>query len=265
MRLRPLLILLSSLFLLQPAQAAFNPSLFDPDNLNGVLPDDVAREAAKALGIYFAHRPYQGAVSIYDNNALDFGIEVSLIKIGDGVSKALAANDMASSTDSSSVALPNAKIHIRKALSQTLDMGFSGFFYQGQYCYGLDFKIELSNPPEGLNTAIRLGYSYASAPALYLDSVKVISPEFVASRQIEAAETYIGTGIRYITGTIAVPFDVPPADPFTATKSGSGFTAYAFTGVKFQILGPKGFRLGMEGTYDISGFSSLGTFFGIGF
>lgn len=254
-----------SLFASIESKAAFNLSILNANDLNGALPDDVAAEAVKTFGIYFAHRPYDGATSMFNTNALDFKVEVTLMKIGDGIFNALEANNLSSTESSSTTAMPMAKIHIRKPLSPAADMGLSGIFYQGQYAIGTDIKFELENPEEGINTALRIGYSYASAEAMYLDSVHVISPEFVLSRKIDSCEPYIGFGARVITGTVAVPFSLPPLEDFTVSKSGVGYTAYAYTGVTFQILGPKGFRLGMEGHYDISGFSSIGTVFGIGF
>ncbi len=202
---------------------------------------------------------------MYNTNSLDFKIEVTLMKVGPGIFDALEANDLASTESSSTTALPMAKIHIRKPLSPTADMGLSGIFYQGQYAIGTDIKFELENPEEGINTALRIGYSYATASVMYLSSVHVISPEFVMSRKIDVCEPYFGVGVRYITGTVSVPFSLPPLPDFNVEKTGVGYTAYAYTGVNFQILGPKGFRLGMEGHYDISGFSSIGTTFGIGF
>jgi hypothetical protein len=247
------------------SQAAFDLSILNASNLNNVLPDDVASAAIKTFGIYFTHRPYQGATSIYGRGSLEMNFEVTMVKISNELNDALIANGLSSNTSSETAALPILKLNFRKALSPGADLGFSGIYYQGQYAIGTDIKFVLSNPEEGITTALRLGYSYATASILYLKSVTVLSPEFVMSRRIESAEPYLGFGGRYITGTISVPFELPPAGAGTVEKGGTGFTAYAFTGVNFQILGPKGFRFGMEGTYDISGFSSIGTTFGIGF
>lgn len=249
-----------------PAHAgAFDIDILNPSTLNGAVPDDVAVQAVKTFGIYFAHRPFQGAVSMFNTNALDLDFEVTMMKIGGGLQDALAASGLASSSTSNTVALPIVKLHIRKAISPAMDMGFSFIYYRGQQSLGGDLKINLSNPEEGLATAIRIGYTYASASLLYLKSAKVLSPEFVMSKKLDSSEPYIGVGGRYITGQVAVPFHLPPLDDFTVTKGGASFTGYAFTGVMFHILGPKGFRLGMEGAYDVSGFSSIGTIFGMGF
>lgn len=255
------------LLLIAPAssQAAFDLSILNASNLNNVLPDNVASAAIKTFGIYFAHRPYQGATSIYGRSTLDLNFEVTMVKISNELNDALTANGISSNTSSSTAALPIIKLNFRKAMSPAADLGFSGIYYQGQYAIGADLKFVLNNPEEGITTALRLGYSYATASILYLKSVTVLSPEFVMSRRIESAEPYLGLGGRYITGKISVPFDLPPAGAGTVEKGGTGYTAYAFTGVNFQILGSKGFRFGMEGTYDISGFSSIGTTFGIGF
>ena len=257
------LIFVISLLLPSISYAGF--SILDPTNLNGLLPSNVADAAIKTFGIAFVHRPYDGATSLFQTNSLDFKIEVTMIKIGDALNNALVANGMSTNTTANTIALPIAKIHLRKAFSPNFDAGVSAIYYSGQHAIGTDLKIVLSNPEEGITTAIRLGYSYATAPFLYLKSLSVISPEFVMSRKLSFAEPYLGVGGRYITGTVEVPFKIDPLPAFSLEKAGSGITAYAYTGVNFQILGATGFRLGMEGTYDISGFSSLGTVFGIGF
>ena len=248
-----------------PSLANAGLSILDANALNGAVPSNVASAAIKTFGIYFAHRPYNGASSMYDTNGLDFKIELTLVKIGSDLNDAMVANGQSSSSTANTLALPAAKIHFRKALSPTADIGVSGLYYMGQYAIGTDLKFVLSNPEEGITTALRFGYSYATATILYLKSVTVLSPEFVMSRKFDGAEPYLGLGGRYITGTISVPFHLPPVPDFNIPKSGSGYTAYAYTGVTFSILGPKGFRIGMEGAYDISGFSSLGMTFGVGF
>lgn len=251
--------------LFMSVQANAGMSILDPTSFTNGIPADVADAAVKTFGIYLSHRPYQGAVSMFGNNSLDIKLEVTMMKVGEGIFKAMAANGMSAGTSSSNNALPIAKVHLRKSMSPAVDIGFSGIVYSGQRAYGGDIKIELSNPEEGISTALRFGYSYASSSLLYLKSATVISPEFVASRKLNFAEPYLGVGGRYLTGTIAIPYDAGPLGTIMLEKAGSGYTAYAFTGVNFQILGPAGFRLGMEGTYDISGFSSIGTVFGIGF
>lgn len=247
------------------SQAAFDLSILNADNLNEALPDDVAKAAVKTFGIFFVHRPYDGAVSMFNTNALDLKFEVTMMKVGSDINDALAANGLSTNTSASTVALPVAKVHLRKPLSPAADIGVSGIYYQGQYAIGTDIKFELNQPEEGINTALRLSYSYATATVLYLKSVTVLTSEFVMSRKLDFAEPYFCVGGRYITGTVSIPFDLTPLPVKVVEKTANAFTAYATTGVNFQILGPKGFRLGMEGTYDVSGFSSIGTMFGIGF
>ena len=249
------------------SQSAFgyNPSILDPDQLSGHIPQDVADAVIKAMGIYFVHRPYSGATSMFNRNGLDLRIEATMMKMGDGVNNALKANNLATNTASYSAALPMLKLNLRKALSPSSDLGLSSIFFMGQYAVGGDFKFELSNPEEGISTALRLGYSHAAAVDLYLYSVDVISPELVASRRLTFAEPYIGIGGRYIWGELEIPFNIPPAGQFLANKKGGGYTGYLFTGVNFEILGQKGLRLGMEGSFDFSGYSTIGTTFGIAF
>jgi len=262
----PVLLLLLALFSPASAQAAaFDLSLLNSSDLVGnTIPNEVAIQTVKAFGIYFAHRPYQGATSMYDVNAFDLNVEVTMMKIGDGVKNAMVDSGLTPTTPDTP-GIPVAKVHFRKAMSPAVDIGISGIFYKGQYSIGGDVKIEVDNPEDGgVSKAIRLGYTYATAEYIYLKSVNVISPEFVLSRRLSFAEPYLGIGGRFIFGTISVPFHLPPAADFNVTKSGFSTTAYAFTGVYFR-LGERGLRLAMEGSYDISGFPTIGTLFGIAF
>lgn len=244
------------------AHAGFGPSILDPSLLSNQLPDDVATEAAKTFGVYFAHRPYQGAATIQEENSTEFKIETTMVKIGDGLFTALEKYG-ASGSIQDMPAIPSLKFHIRKPITQGFDIGASGLFVGGQYVAGADLKIVLFHPEEGLTGALRLGATYATAKKFYLERISVFSPEFVVSRKFDFVEPYLGIGGRYIWGKVSVTFDVSPAPPLTIAKNGSGSTGYAFTGVNF-ILGSKGLRLALEGTYDISGFSSIGTVIGFG-
>lgn len=244
------------------AHAGFGPSILDASLLSGQLPEDVATEAAKTFGAYFAHRPYQGAITIQEENSTEFKFETTLVKVGDGLIKSLA-NHGASASITDTPAIPTLKFHLRKPMTENFDFGASGLFVGGQFVAGADFKFTLFRPEEGLAGAFRLGLTYATATKFYLDNISVISPEFVMSRKFDFVEPYIGIGGRYMWGKVSVTFDNAPLPPITISKTGSGTTAYAFTGVSF-VLGSKGLRLGMEGTYDISGFSSIGSVLGFG-
>jgi hypothetical protein len=253
------LALLGILFSSSTSFAGFDPSFFDLSQLNNLIPQDIANEAAKTMGILLVHRPYQGAISIFEPSGFEVKIETTMIKIGDGIINALEANGVNNASLQQSPAVPMLKGHIRKALGPSTDIGISGIFYQGQYVVGGDFKFNIYDPEEGLSSAIRLGYTLAKVPQLNLQSLSVITPELVFSRRLSFAEPYIGIGGRFISGTVSAEFPIIG----TLEKSGSGTTGYAFTGVNFMI-GSKGLRLAFEGNYDLSGFSSIGTMFGFG-
>ena len=251
-------ILLSPVF---SQAAALDTSLLDLSQLNNLIPQDIADEAAKAFGILLAHRPYQGAISIAQNEATEFKIEVSMIKIGDGLLNALAANGVSGTSLQNVPSIPVPKAHLRKALGPSVDLGLSGIFFTGQYVAGADLKWTIHDPEEGLSTALRFGYTLVKAQKLNVKSISVYNPELVFSRRLSFAEPYIGLGARMISGTVQVTFPDPVG---TLEKSGSGSTQYAFTGVNF-VMGSKGLRLAIEGTYDLSGYSSIGTMFGLAF
>jgi len=265
-RFRILLIaLLSTTPFFPGVSQASNPlSGLDPNNLGGFLPNAVANAAIKTFGIWFAHRPYQGATSIFDEDSFELSIELSAIHLGGDLSSALVASGMGGG-QSASIPLPIANIHFRKAISQSMDVGISGLIYDKQSTFGGDVKIVLAEPEEGLAQAVRIGYSTASASLLYLKNVSSFNLEYLVSRKLESAEPYLGVGGRYITGSISIPFNIAPVGAFTLSKSGSGETAYAFTGIRFKIFGPKGLIFDTEGSYDVSGFSSLGILIGLAF
>ena len=249
------------------ASGLLNFNYLDPTNLGGLLPQNVTNETVKLFGIYTAHRPYSGATSIGHSNTLDILVEASLVKLGSGLVDALNENGIAGAP-LAIPAVPIAKVSLRKAFGDHVDIGFSGLYYRSGEILGGDLKIVLYDAEEGPAYAFRLGYTFASVPYAYIINCSTISPELVLSQRLYFAEPYLGIGGRYIQGTVSVPFaPLPPLQPnaFSVEKQGHGVTAYAFTGVFFRILGAQGLRFGIEGSFDISGYSTMGAIFGIGF
>ena len=257
--------------LVQNANAGLlNFNLLNPNDLNSALPQNVADGVIKTFGIYTVHRSYQGASPLILSNSVDLFVEGSMVKFGDALANALDANGIPSSSIKNIPAAPALKLHLVKAINERADLGFSGIFVGPQHIYGFDLKIILSNPEEGITSALRIGYTVSHVPISYVTSCKVWSPELVFSRKLYYAEPYLGFGARFISGTLEVPFSLPaigpvPAQNFTLTKDGSGITEYAFTGVYFRILGAQGLRLGLEGSFDFSGFHTMGAVVGLGF
>jgi hypothetical protein len=268
MRLSRSFFFIFLLMLASPALAGgiFNINYIDPNNLSGAIPQNLANEAIKMFGIYSAHRPYSGATSLGHVNSLDFLIEASLVKLGPGLIDALKADGIAGAPIAVP-AVPMAKIQIRKALGERADFGISGLYYRGQSVIGGDLKIVLQDAEEGVSIALRFGLTYAEVPYAYIKNCTTYSPELLISQRMSFAEPYLGIGGRYVTGTVLVPFKgSPPFFPdFSVEKSGHGATGYAFTGVYFRILGAQGLRLGIEGSYDLSGFDTMGAVVGLGF
>ena len=241
--------------------------LLDPRSfLSNPIPENIATEAVKTFGIYSAHRSYTGATSIAHSNTLDILVEATMVKLGSGLIDALNQNKFPN-IPQAVPAIPVAKVMIRKALGFGADIGFSALVFEGQSILGGDLKIVLHDAEEGPSYAFLLGYTYSKLPLAYLKDVTVISPEFILSKRLDFAESYIGIGGRYIHGTLSFPFDgFPPSIPsITIEKEGHAYTAYALTGVFFRILGAQGLRLGIEGSYDISGFPTMGLVAGLGF
>jgi hypothetical protein len=257
--------LIASILLMSPqsAKAQFDFGLIDPALLSAAIPQDVADEAIRMVGNFTAHRAYQGATPISRYNSFDLNIEATLVKIGPGIIKALQSAGATSLTTTDYKSLPIIKLNLRKSLNEKADLGFSGIGYVGQLILGGDVRFILHEPEEGPTWGMRISYNYANLPAVtYVRSQNTIQTEVVASRPLDFAEPYIGLGGRYMWGTMDVPLESPP---ISATKTGSAFDLYAFTGVYFHIIGPQGLRMGVEGSYNLSSYHTLGTVFGLGF
>lgn len=250
------------------AQGIFDFGLINPSDLGGVLPQNVADEAVRMVGIYSAHRPYSGATPITRYNGVDLQIEATLVKLGPGLARALREIGASNLTPEGVPALPLVKLNLRKGIGPNSDIGLSGIVLYGQRIFGGDIRWLVAEPEEGLNWAFRLGYTYADMPTVtYVRSCNTIAPELVVSRPLEFAEPYFGIGGRYMWGTVDIPFEgTPPLVPdFNITKKGSASDFYVFTGVYFHVIGPQGLRLGVEGSWDLSGYHTIGTVFGVGF
>ena len=244
-----------------------NFNLIDPNQLGNAIPQSIADEAIRLFGSYTAHRPYSGATSIGRSNTLDMGFETSLVKIGNGLINALNANSIPAST-LEAPAIPMVKLSLRKALGDRVDVGLSGLSYKGNSIYGGDLKIVLYTPEEGPSYALRFAYTRIVLPYAYIEKCSTYSPEFVVSQPLYFAESYIGAGARYFTGTMkaTVTKTIGPASVTTdLVKDGTSSSEYLFTGVNFKILGAQGLRLGIEGSFDFSGYHSMGMIFGLGF
>ena len=125
----------------------------------------------------------------------------------------------------------------------------------------------ISEPEEGPAFAFRLGYTYINTPAAFVRHTSVLAPELVTSKRLMFAEPYLGVGTRLIRGTLDIPFQVAysPVTLPDVVRDGSAIDAYAFTGIYFRILGATGLRMGIEGSFDLSGYHTIGTVFGLGF
>ena len=260
-----------SLVLYSPVALAgdLNINFLDPSQfLNQKLPQNITDQTIKMFSIYTVHRPYSGATSMADTNSLDILVEGTLVKIGDGLITALNQNGIPAPSIEAP-AIPMAKVSIRKAINQRADLGLSGLIIRGQTIIGGDVKIVIHDAEEGPSYALRLGYTYMNVPYAYVHDCSTISPELVMSQKLYFAEPYLGIGGRYMHGRLDISqtVNVPILGPQTVNVEGSGggTTGYAFTGVYFRIFGAQGLRLGVEGTFDFSGFSTVGAVVGLGF
>lgn len=250
---------------------ALSTGLISPDQLvaDGGIPKSIANEYLKLFAIYTVHRPYSGATSISTSNTFDLNVEATAVKIGDGLFKAIGSNG--NNPEPPDVpAFPIAKLNLRRGFSENFDAGLSGLFIENQKIWGVDLKFVLYDPDEGPSFALRLAYSYISIREAYVADCSTIAPEFVMSRRLTFAEPYLGVGMRFISGTIDIPIhdlvsSVVPVNVPDLQANGSAIDEYAFTGIYFRLLGATGLRFGIEGSFDMSGYHTIGTVIGMGF
>lgn len=254
-------------------------------DLGAILPDPVGNILVKTLGILLDHRPYQGA-SPRGKSGWDFGVEATLVHLPADLNSSLESVGMSAPSSSSIGALPSAKIHLTRGMSDKVDIGFSGLYYPGILIWGANLKFNLIQPEEGLAWAFRFGYSDTSIDlskmgfsGLPVDvggvnigtanlkvGTQTLSPQIVASKRLTFAEPYIGGGVQWTRGQIEVPvhIDVSGETQTLTTKTYYAYQAMAFTGVNF-LLDPLGIRLAFEGAYGHQGMHSLGLLIGFSF
>ncbi len=231
-----------------------------------IIPQDVINEAMKTFALYTVHRPYSGATSMFSSNSMDINLEATMVKIGGGFGNAISAAGIPETSSTASMpAVPVAKVNVRRAFGESVDVGFSGLVFKGQSVLGGDIKLVLDEPEEGPAWALRLGFTHVNLPIAYIKNCNVIAPELLISKRLMFAEPYLGVGFRYIHGTLDIPLsELYPTIP-DIVHDGYAFDEYVFTGVYFRLLGATGLRLGVEGSFDVSGFHTIGTVVGLGF
>lgn len=242
--------------------------VIDTSVLEDSVPQNLVNAIVKTMGIYTMHRPSMGASSLGSSGTLsghvDVYIEGTLVKFSPIIIDALKQTELGANgvgDTSKFPALPIAKLHVDAAINERTAFGISGIYYPGNYIAGGHIQHVLWQPEEGLYLTGRLSGTYASLPIAYT-TLSTWSPEIVVGKAMSFADPYIGISYTLIAGTFDVTLDNPPF-PITRVKArGGGSTASSFMGVIFRM--PL-FRLGLEGSYNLDGFHTVGSTIGMSF
>jgi hypothetical protein len=242
--------------------------VIDTSVLEDSVPQNLVNAIVKTMGIYTMHRPSMGASSLGSSGTLsghlDVYIEGTLVKFSPIIIDALKSTEVGANGigDTSNIpALPIAKLHIDGAINEKMAFGISGIYYPGNYIVGGHIQRVLWQPEEGLYLTGRLAGTYASIPVAYT-TLSTWSPQIVVGKAMSFADPYIGISYTLIAGTFDITLDNPPF-PITRVKArGGGSTASSFMGVIFRL--PL-FRLGLEGSYNLDGFHTVGSTIGMSF
>lgn len=227
--------------------------------------DSAATALIHMIGVATMHRPYEPATPLGTSAGIDFSVELTLVRISDATAAVLAENGLAAATSLGVIPVP--KFHLHKGISDRMDVGFSGVYYQSYMMWGLDAKLVVFQPEEGPTWAIRFAYSTSD---FGLVSAKNMMPQIVVSKAMTFADPYIGMGYEYSWGSVHFEHPVTvieglPPGTIIYDHSGVGGTSFVgFVGLGLR-LAQKGLRLTVEGSYNSEGMNTLGTKIGFVF
>jgi hypothetical protein len=252
-----------------PADLGIDPASF--------VSPAVVKGLVSLIGFGMQHRPYEPATPLGVSVGLDLSLEVTLFKIPDSFFEGLSDFGMPSS--SPLPALPAAKLHLHKGFGERLDLGVSALYYLSNMLIGGDVKIAVVQGEEGPTYSARLCYSYSklSFNGISLSS-QTLSPQLLMSRKMEFADPYLGAAVAIARGSVTatltaetlgvdtsglppgVDVTIPPQE-FPAALA---YTGYLFGGVSLKIP-HSGLRMTLEGSYDVTGVSTMGMKLGFTF
>jgi len=234
----------------------FDQDLFS--DLDALL-NQSAPALIKTIGFIADHRPYQGATGLGTKPGIEIFVELTLGTIPDDFKTALETAGMSASDLPPSLPIP--KIHLHKGLGQKAELGLTFLGYSGYLVAGMDFKLVVLQPEEGINMAVRVGFSYAQ---LGIIKTRTWTPAILISKKFTGVDPYLGIAYQYVSGTLNITLEPLPSVFVSRSADASGGTFMAFLGLGFK-LGPTGLKMGLEGSYSSYGAHTLGTTFGFSF
>ena len=259
--------ILAALFFSFPAHAAVNGLPFDPSlysNPSALISPALANSLVKMVGTLSDEKSYEPASALGTSAGVDISIEATLFKVSKDFLDALSSAGV--NTGAAIPFVPIAKLHIHKGLSDRVDIGVSGIFFEGYSIWGSEIKIVTYQPEEGPVWAIRMSYSRGN---LGFVSTTTYTPAVLLSQPLDYMEPYVGLAYEIIQGDINITVPAQQIAGQTIvipalTASGSASAAIAFMGLGFRIP-HSGLKLTIEGSYNTGGADALGIKFGFNF
>jgi hypothetical protein len=232
-------------------------------------PASIVDPMVRTFGFSEDHRAYDPATP--NGNKFDLGLEVTLLKFPSSIASLLGFNFPF---------LAAAKLHVRRGITERVDIGVSGLylppfaFLQNISIFNLggDIKGIVWLQPEGPTVAIRVSYSYFSlsypmfgvAPfTSILDTyTHTITPQILMSKKMGIVDPYVGVGYQIVLGGVASTTSLGTTVlaylPFSSSAGG----VLSFIGIKmdFKIM-----TLVLEGEYGQNDTPALGMKLGFNF
>jgi len=231
-----------------------------------LLTDDITLALVRPVGFALAHRPYRPATPLGTDFGLDFGAEVTLVKLDPKFAEALQTAQLSSASLPPSIPIPRFQVH--KGVGNWLDLGISWIGYSNFIqVYGGDVQVSIYHPTEGPSVAVRFNYSQGN---LGFIKVKTLSPQVIVSKKLAYVDPYIGIGYLRTTGEVNIESLLGPLAPYASllgivTKNSATAQAFqAFIGLPF-VIGPTGLRIAFEGSFVSNGIHMFGTRIGFQF
>jgi hypothetical protein len=211
---------------------------FSAQELQQYIPKNTVNALVKTMGLYIAHRPYQGASIMggtqENSGNFEFGLETTLVKFSPIIFDAMVADGFSQSAPADIPGLPMIKFHMGLALASKYQINLSTLYYPGNYVIGADFQSILWDTGEGPLVSGRLSYNYADLPLAYT-AFSTWSPAIIVGRPMSFADPYIGAQYYYMTGKLQITVDQPPFPVTKVTTGGKSDSWSAFTGVVFRM------------------------------
>lgn len=256
MILSVILFLLESLLCIHNAFAAtlpIDPSKYqDPTVLIG---HSIPNALVKTVGLLTDHRPYSPATGLPPNPGIEFGLEITAVRVPGDLSAAL--EEVGAKLETPPL-IPLPRLMVRKSFGSRAELGLSAIKYKIFRAYGGDFKIVIFDPEdgEGVTWAARVNASWANLGLVY---VQTTTPQVLISRRMDFADPYIGVGYQMMSGEIKLDYM-----GIKLKSEGNAKAFMSFMGVKFRSDLTK-LYLALEGSYNSGGGHTLGTSFGLSF